>query len=70
MLNLRDPKIIRYPVESNTEYGSPSSTELSALTAVVMSDVTAFQTRAEEHQIGKFHRIYCGSFQVNVYIAF
>jgi len=49
MLNLRDPKIIRYPTESDTAYGSPSSTELAALTAVVMSDVAAFQTRAEEY---------------------
>lgn len=54
MLNLRDPKIIRYPTESGNAYGSPSSTEPGALTAVVMSDMTTFQTGAEQRTVGRF----------------
>ena len=56
-------------MESNTAYGSPSSTELSALTAVVMSDVAAFQTREEEQQTGKFLRIDWSSSPPNLYAA-
>ena len=68
MINLRDPKIIGYPTKSGTAYGSPSSTELPALTAMVMSDVAALQTRAKE-QTGKFLRIYCGSSQMDLCVA-
>jgi len=44
MLNLRDPRIARYPTESENTYGSPSSTEPLALTAVVISDMGTFRT--------------------------
>lgn len=55
MLNLRDPKITTHPTEGdNDAYGSPSSTEPMALTAVVMSDVTTFQTGAEGQPNGEF----------------
>ena len=69
MLNLRDPKIIRYPTESDTTYRSPSSTEPQALTAVMMHDMTPFQTGVEEEQIGRSFRTYCGNPQVNTYVT-
>ena len=69
MLNLRDPKIVTYPTESDTAYGSPSSTELTALTAVVMNDMTAFQTRVDEQDVGELFCICCRSFQVNVHVV-
>ena len=53
MLNLRDPKIIRYPTQTDAVYGSPSCIESPALTAVMMNDMTTFQTGVEEYQIGK-----------------
>lgn len=57
MLNLRDPKINRYAMETGNTYGSPPPTEPLALTAVVMNDtVPTFQTGGS---IGKFLRIYC-----------
>jgi len=43
-------------MESDAGHGSPSSAELPALTAVVMSNVAALQT-TEERQSGKFLRI-------------
>ena len=52
MLNLRDPKIIRYTTETGTTYDSPSSSELPALTAVMMNDMPTFRTGVEEQQIG------------------
>ena len=57
MLNLRDPKIIRYPTQTDGAYGSPSCTEPPPLTAVMMNDMTPFQTGVEEHQMGEFLRI-------------
>ena len=69
MLNLRDPKIARYPTESNTTYGSPSSTEPPALTAVMMNDMTTFQTGVEERRISKSLNICCGDPQVNAYVT-
>ena len=59
MLNLRDPRINKYPAETGDTYGSPSSTEPPALTTVVMNDMSTFQTGGEGQSIGRFIYIYC-----------
>jgi len=69
MLNLRDPKIARYPTQTDATHGSPSSTEPPALTAVVMQDMTTFQTGIEEQPIGKFLRIGVVNIRANLYVA-
>jgi hypothetical protein len=44
MLNLRDPKVNGYQVETGDIDHSPPPTEPFSLTAVVMNDVSTFQT--------------------------
>lgn len=59
MLNLRDPRINRYPPETGGTYDSQSFAEPLALTTVIMNDMSTFQTGAGGRSIGRFLCIYC-----------